>query len=72
MSLGSKRNGIQGGPEKLLFKQTDSFVFNSNFCEPPCIAWVLQVFNINSNYRSIANVLNRITFELRDPNKIIL
>jgi len=27
---------IQGGPEKILLETIDSFVINSNFCEPPC------------------------------------
>jgi len=27
---------IQGGPEKMLLGTIDSFVVNSNFCEPPC------------------------------------
>jgi len=27
---------IQCGPEKILLETMDSFVVNSNFCEPPC------------------------------------
>jgi len=27
---------IQGGPEKILLETIDSFVVNSNFCEPSC------------------------------------
>jgi len=32
---------IQGGTEKILLETVDSFVANSNFCEPPCILLLL-------------------------------
>jgi len=30
-----KTSKLQGGPEKILLETIDSFVVNSNFCEPP-------------------------------------
>jgi len=34
---------IQGGPEKILLETIDSFVANSNFCEPPCTENLIEL-----------------------------
>jgi len=46
-----KFNFIQGGPEKILLKTRDSFVVNSNFCEPPCIS--IKIINLKRNIEKV-------------------